>query len=1175
MDEDQEICRVCRSESTPDHPLYHPCKCSGSIRFVHEDCLIEWLSHSRKKYCELCEHPFTFSPIYRDDMPEKVPFYVLCSQLIRRLMLLIKTCLRGLVVGIVWLVILPNFTLWTWRFYFWSGENIGFNSYINETTQEPVDIETKAETIETGSFWMNTFKTFLSDCLEGQIITAFVIIIFVAAYLFREWVMQNLPAEQPVVMPVQAMPAQQQPPQLQPVFQAEDNQLQEQVAIDTLLNAMQVINSPQEEPNHLQLDDDEQRQPLLHDNESDEDEPAIGSPVWPEEGEHFHHHRWDNEYMDEEEERMEDEEGDDADQRQLNEAAVQRILQQHLGRQDPNNPRDILAAFERELMMNNNNRQPGLMVPAQAQEQAQAAEEDEPLDIGDDMNGVLEAIGLRGNPWMLVQNSVLMSLMISLCLGIAVWIPYVVGRLVIMIRPITFVETPIYMMRLITDPLVDFVLDFLMPSIWSHLKPLVPKDIQSAVDAMQHNLVHEIQANAVQTVSNTTMTNTTMDSLSNAIIQMDLPFIQSKLEAMGSMALVRWHRFATGHTGLDRSMCILVGYLVLIGLGSWYLTQQSRRRRHMTRRRTGSASETVQNIIRQQGIFLKVLFFILIELVVFPTVCGFLLDLATLPLFANASIATRYIFHLKSPYSSYFLHWFLGTGVLFYFAIFITVCREIIRPGVMWFIRDPNDPQFHPVQEMVERPFPNLLHKISQSALIYSVMLVFGVGTVTYSLGYTSIVFPLRLPFHTPLSTLAVDLLIIQFLLPPLVNLVNPRAYSKKALDLWWHLASRQLRLTSFMFNQSQPDEQGRFVYRSWKAWLLRSKPDIPDDDVSVQEGDVVFVRDGTFLRVPKYDSVPVDPKRRMLVPVDPVTLEALDEQERSRMHPAAADTMDESQSTIVVYAPPHFKQRIIIFLIYMWFSISVFTCSVTVVPLLLGRILFSFYLAPDSHVNDLYSFALGIYLMVAMAIVAHWIYDGYILSTHQVMTYLQQKLAKVAKFFYLASTFGFVMPLLLGIAVDLFVFMPIRSSNSDKGLVIHLSQNWSFGVAYMSIIHHLIHVLPANNRIRQKLNEIIGEDMMQANLWNITRSVIVPVIASALLAIIAPGMISWGILQMLGDPSLQIVVTRYTYPIIFCIVMSIFSGFIIKKLIDMWLQSVRDDTYLIGKRLHNMPLQD
>jgi E3 ubiquitin-protein ligase DOA10 len=60
-------------------------------------------------------------------MPEKVPFYVLCSQLIHRLVNMTKTLLRGLTVVIVWLIVLPNFTLWTWRFYFWSGENIIFN----------------------------------------------------------------------------------------------------------------------------------------------------------------------------------------------------------------------------------------------------------------------------------------------------------------------------------------------------------------------------------------------------------------------------------------------------------------------------------------------------------------------------------------------------------------------------------------------------------------------------------------------------------------------------------------------------------------------------------------------------------------------------------------------------------------------------------------------------------------------------------------------------------------------------------------------------------------------------------------------------------------------------------------------------------------------------------------
>lgn len=68
-----------------------------------------------------------------------------------------------------------------------------------------------------------------------------------------------------------------------------------------------------------------------------------------------------------------------------------------------------------------------------------------------------------------------------------------------------------------------------------------------------------------------------------------------------------------------------------------------------------------------------------------------------------------------------------------------------------------------------------------------------------------------------------------------------------------------------------------------------------------------------------------------------------------------------------------------------------------------------------------------------------------------------------------------------------------------------------------MSIIHNVIHVLPANNSVRQKLNGIIGDGIMQTDLWIITRTVIAPVIMTALLAITIPGITSWGILQMLG----------------------------------------------------------
>jgi E3 ubiquitin-protein ligase DOA10 len=475
-------------------------------------------------------------------------------------------------------------------------------------------------------------------------------------------------------------------------------------------------------------------------------------------------------------------------------------------------------------------------------------------------------------------------------------------------------------MRLITDPLVDFVLDLCIPYIWSIIgepvKSFIPENIQLALNSIQQQFSQGVETLTETAVSNhTQVVSEATTSFSNNgtshLAQLDWNLLQAKFESWGTVALARWHQFAAGQTGLDRSMCILVGYIVLIYIGSWYLS--------LGRRRSTASTEFVQDIIRQQGIFLKVFFFIVIELVIFPTTCGFLLDLATLPLFVNASFASRYVFHLKSPYASYFLHWFLGTGILFYFAIFITVCREIIRPGVMWFLRDPSDPQFNPVQEMVQKPFGSLMRKISQSALIYSIMLVFGVGTVTYTLSLTGIVFPLRLPLDVPLSTLSIDLLIIQFLLPPLIALVKPRDYSKKALDLWWHFACRQLRLTSFMFNQRMPDEEGEHVRRTLKAWLCMKKAPIPEgvfEEVGIdldqdEDSSVVFRRNGAMMRVPKLDSVPVDPTRPMLIPVDPVSLEPLIEEERGRKHPAAADTNDEAQSTIIVYVPPHFKHRV------------------------------------------------------------------------------------------------------------------------------------------------------------------------------------------------------------------------------------------------------------------------
>jgi len=32
-----DTCRICSAPAEPDQPLFHPCKCSGTIRYIHQD----------------------------------------------------------------------------------------------------------------------------------------------------------------------------------------------------------------------------------------------------------------------------------------------------------------------------------------------------------------------------------------------------------------------------------------------------------------------------------------------------------------------------------------------------------------------------------------------------------------------------------------------------------------------------------------------------------------------------------------------------------------------------------------------------------------------------------------------------------------------------------------------------------------------------------------------------------------------------------------------------------------------------------------------------------------------------------------------------------------------------------------------------------------------------------
>lgn len=78
VDEDEgDVCRICRNPGDNDNPLRYPCACSGSIKFVHQDCLLQWLNHSNARQCEV--RFFFLSPLSFGGRSLRLDVALLCQ----------------------------------------------------------------------------------------------------------------------------------------------------------------------------------------------------------------------------------------------------------------------------------------------------------------------------------------------------------------------------------------------------------------------------------------------------------------------------------------------------------------------------------------------------------------------------------------------------------------------------------------------------------------------------------------------------------------------------------------------------------------------------------------------------------------------------------------------------------------------------------------------------------------------------------------------------------------------------------------------------------------------------------------------------------------------------------------------------------------------------------------
>ncbi|KZF21722.1 hypothetical protein L228DRAFT_269178 [Xylona heveae TC161] len=639
----------------------------------------------------------------------------------------------------------------------------------------------------------------------------------------------------------------------------------------------------------------------------------------------------------------------------------------------------------------------------------------------------------------------------------------------------------------------------------------------------------------------------------------------------------------------DRVIAIFAGYMFFFVVGALYL----RRGKPFSTSEQGRKFEQVLcEILAQAGGIMKVILIISIEMILFPLYCGMLLDIALLPLFETATLASRLEFAMNSPWTSGFVHWFLGTCYMFHFALFVSMCRKIMRSGVLYFIRDPDDPTFHPVRDVLERNVSTQLRKIAFSALVYGALVIVCLGGIVWSL-YAAFdgILPIYWSSSEPVLEFPVDLLFYNFLMPLAVGFFRPSDGLNRLYSWWFRKCARLLRLTQFFFNERRRDEEGRRGL-SWWADIFSRRNDAeptPGDERDKASGEderapesqrqpTGLIRDGRYVRAPASDQVRI-PKG------NPVFLEVNENNERVDGLPDPDDGLHGKNTGLFtqVYIPPWFRIRIAAFLLLLWSFAAVTGVGVTVIPLVVGRMIFGLMVPGHRRMNDIYAFSLGIYVVGGIMYgVLHYkstidaIKRSISLqseSAQAISPRLQAYIMRLARIAYTYTAFGLVLPSLFALLMEFYIIVPLHTYlASDEVHVIHFMQDWTLGVLYVKISGRLI-LWYSQSRPAAALRAIVRRGWLDPDASIATRCFILPAVVVMNAALFLPLPLGYLANRMLfhdADQAIQSQVYRYSYPAVLFLCLWVVCGYALGHLVKGWRQRIKDDVYLIGERLHN-----
>jgi E3 ubiquitin-protein ligase MARCH6 len=474
-------------------------------------------------------------------------------------------------------------------------------------------------------------------------------------------------------------------------------------------------------------------------------------------------------------------------------------------------------------------------------------------------------------------------------------------------------------------------------------------------------------------------------------------------------------------------------------------------------------------------------------------------------------------------------------------SIFVSLLRGVLRNGVLYFLRDPADPNYNPFRDLIDDPVNKHARRVLLSVAVYGsliVMLVF--LPVKLAMRMAPSIFPLDISVSDPFTEIPADMLLFQICIPFAVEHFKLRATIKSLLRYWFTAVGWALGLTDYLLPR-------------------------PEDNNGQENGNGEPGRQALNLNGQDRALVAVaaaeDPNRAVLGSGNSSAVDEYD----------ADDQSDSDRYSFVL--------RIVLLLLAAWMTLLAFNSTLIIVPISLGRAIFNVIpLLPITHgikCNDLYAFLIGSYVIwTAVAGTRYAIGHIRINRAAILMGHIWKWCSIVVKSSALLSIWIFVIPILIGLLFELLVIVPMRVP-VDESPVFLLYQDWALGLIFLKIWTRLVmldHMMPLVDEGWRLKFERVREDGFSRlqGLW-ILREIVFPITVKLLTALCIPYVLARGVFPVLGYPLVvNSAVYRFAWLGCMCLSLLCFCA----KRFHGWFtnlhNAIRDDRYLVGRRLHN-----